>query len=99
MAAERSAKRAPTVTYSRRKQRRTKLPILSLRIIRLLLPVQFHRARNAVILAREDVILPQREPDPVVGAEDPAKVRVAVEEDPEHVVRLPLVPIRGLPDV
>src|SRR3982751_2568844 len=71
---------------------------MSLRIIRLLLPVELDARGDAVVLAGEDVILPQGEALPVVGAEDAAQVGVAVEDDAEQVVRLALVPVGGRPE-
>src|SRR5207244_5753476 len=41
--------------------------------------------------------LPQRVPGKALLEEDATKVRMSVELDAEHVVRLPLAPVRALP--
>ena len=46
-----------------------------------------------MVLAWEDVVLAERVADPVLGAEDAHQVRVAVVDDAEQVVALPLVPV------
>src|SRR5947207_11244506 len=71
----------------------------SFRIIRLLLPIQLDAAGDAVVLAREDVVLAQWIADPIVGAENAPQVRVAIEDDAEHVVSLALVPVGGAPQI
>src|SRR6476619_6875997 len=58
------------------------------------------RDRRALVLdgdAAERVVLAMRVAGPVVRHEDPREGRVAVELEPEHVPRLPLVPVvRGV---
>src|SRR5438034_943367 len=69
----------------------------SLRIIRLLLPIEFNAGRNSVILARKNIVLSQRISFPVIGAKNSPQIGMPVEDDPEHVERLALVPVRGRP--
>src|SRR5579864_3486671 len=47
----------------------------------------------AVVLLQDGVILPQRETLPILGQEDAAHVRVAVELDAEHIEHLALQPV------
>src|SRR3954469_9126012 len=59
------------------------------------------RDDGALVLDRdatERVVLALRVPVPVVGHEDPGERGVAVEDDAEHVERLPLLPVRGRVD-
>jgi hypothetical protein len=48
--------------------------------------------------AAERVVLALREAFPVVRHQDPGEVGVAGEDDAEHVVRLPLLPVGGRVD-
>src|SRR5207302_218407 len=50
-------------------------------------------------LASYGEVAAQRMADPVFGHEDPGQPGMAVEEDPEHVERLSLVPVGGPEDV
>src|SRR5476649_2740494 len=46
----------------------------------------------------ERIVLPLREPLPVVGHQDAPAIRVAGEQNPEHVVDLALEPVGSRPD-
>src|SRR5690606_19741342 len=69
------------------------------RVVRLQIDDQrTPRLLRAAETAAQRKVLPQRVTLRVVlGHQDPAQVRVAVEADPEHVVRLALEPVRTRP--
>src|SRR5436190_4043084 len=71
----------------------------SLRIIRFLLPIQFHRRRNSMVFPRENIILAKRKSFPVIGTQNPAKIRMPVEDDAEHVKSFALMPIGRSPEI
>src|SRR5213080_2521160 len=55
------------------------------------------RRRDAVVLLGLDEVLAQRMPRPVLGHEDAAEVRMALEGDAEQVEHLPLLLLGGAP--
>src|SRR6478672_3858892 len=61
-------------------------------------PLVGRRDAAALVIDRdppEGIVLALRVAGPVVGHEDPGQRRVTVEDDPEHVERLALVPVVG----
>src|SRR4051812_30335262 len=65
----------------------------SLRIIGLLLPIQLDRSGDAVVFARENIILAEGKTFPVIRAQNPPQIGMAIEDNPQQVKRFPLVPI------
>src|SRR5829696_7833514 len=64
-------------------------------------PLVRRRDLRALVLdgyATQRIVLALRVALPVVRHENPGQVRVAVEDHPEHVVRLPLLPVGGRVD-
>ncbi len=72
---------------------------MTLGIVRLLLPIEFHAGGNAVIFAGEHVVFPQGVALPIVGAKNSPQVGMAFKNDPIHVERFPLIPVGGGPQV
>jgi hypothetical protein len=52
-----------------------------------------------MIFPRENVILSQWVPFPVIGKQDAPKIGMSGEQDPQQVLCFPLVPVRRRPQI